>query len=132
MSNHSKQFLAFTTKADGLLREIVNDCAISIPFVPGAKSNLKKDVVKVKALWDTGATNCAITKKPVELLRIKPIGKAIVNHADGSSEQNVYLVNVYLPNDVIIPNVRVTECVSSAGNFDMIIGMDIILMGDFP
>lgn len=54
-----------------------------------------------------------------------------VNHAGGTSLQNQFLVNIRLPNDLIIPAVKVTECHDNVGNFGSIIGMDIITAGDF-
>lgn len=42
---------------------------------------------------------------------------------------NVYLINLYLPNSVAIPMVRVTEL--PLIGFDLLVGMDIITIGDF-
>lgn len=36
-----------------------------------------------------------------------------------------------MPNNLVIPSVRVTECADNAGDFGVIIGMDVITMGDF-
>ena len=54
----------------------------------------------------------------------------ISNHAQGQSTVNTYLVNLYLPNNLVVPNVRVTECADTS-SFGVIIGMDIITNGDF-
>ena len=50
-------------------------------------------------------------------------------HAQGKGLTNEYLVNVALLNGVVIPGVRVTEGVLAG--CDVLIGMDIIAMGDF-
>lgn len=102
---------------------------MSLPFV-GSNSPDNTAIFKTKALWDTGATNSVITAGTATTLALKPISKAKVFHAGGESMVNVYLINVYLPNNLIIPNVRVSECADNAGNFGVIIGMDII-SGDF-
>ncbi len=125
-------FHAFTLKSDTRLREIVTDLGVSLPFVgdvlpTGAINNIHQ----TKALWDTGATNSVITVGTAASLGLKPISKAQVFHAGGESTVNVYLINVYLPNNLVIPNVRVSECADNAGNFGVIIGMDIITSGDF-
>lgn len=54
-----------------------------------------------------------------------------VHGVHGVSEENVYLVSIALPNNVIISPVRVTECETLNGPFDVLIGMDIISIGDF-
>src|SRR5690606_24653632 len=81
-------------------------------------------------LWDTGATNSCITRSTAQALGLSPISKTIVQHAKGQTVSNVYLVNIYLPNNVAIQHIRVTECADN-GTWGVIIGMDIITMGDF-
>ena len=63
-------------------------------------------------------------------LGVVPTGTVMVNSAHGSSLCNTYLVNLYLPNQVVIPGVLVSEC-SDTAHFGAIIGMDIIAAGDF-
>lgn len=41
----------------------------------------------------------------------------------------VYLINVFLPNDVGFPNITVTK--GQIGSVDVLIGMDLINKGDF-
>jgi predicted aspartyl protease len=124
-------FHAFTTKSIGRLREIITDIGVSLPFVEDNIQSTDNRIFRTKALWDTGATNCVVTKQTAKDLNLKPISVSKVSHADGVSLANVYLVNIYLPNNIVIPSVRVTECADSAGNFGVIIGMDVITMGDF-
>jgi hypothetical protein len=120
---------AFTAILNGKAREIVFDIKLSIPTPLPLPASTK--LFNVKALWDTGATNCAITKGKAEELNLPIIGKANVSSATGETIQNVYLLNLYLPQMVAIAMVPATECISSRGNFDFIIGMDIITLGDF-
>jgi hypothetical protein len=49
---------------------------------------------------------------------------------NGVSTVRTYLVNVYLPNEIGIIGVNVTEGILG-GDVEMLIGMDIISMGDF-
>ncbi len=122
---------AFTGVYPGRINTIVVDIRLSIPFHPDSPPSPKPPLVEAKALWDTGATNCAITQSKAAAIGLPIIGKAEVGHADGKSIQNVYLLNLYLPNKVFIPLIRATECKSAEGNFDFIVGMDIITLGDF-
>lgn len=127
---------SFTLKTTGgKARELVTDCAISLPFTPATKPGEKIKMVvppfKTKALWDTGATGCVITSEVARKMGLKPIGKALVHHAKGSSEHNVYLVSLFMPNGIAIPSIKITECDDTSGMFGFIIGMDIITAGDF-
>jgi len=133
MSSKIPQSYSFTLKADsGRFREIVSEIGISVPFVEsGSVQKDDKRILHTSALWDTGATNSVVTKSTAQNLSLKPISKSWSYHAGGKSLVNVYLVNIYLPNNIVIPNVRVSECDDSAGNFGVIIGMDIITHGDF-
>ena len=85
-----------------------------------------------QAIWDTGATHSAITQEVVDQCGLKPIGKRKIYHAgvsDQPDESDVYLVNVGLPNRVMLEQIEVTR-----GGFrgaDVLIGMDIIKAGDF-
>ena len=95
------------------------------------KDDRDKRIIPMRALWDTGATNSVITTSCAERLGIKPVSIAESHHAGGISIVNVYLVNIILPNRILISGVKVSECSEQAGDFDVIIGMDIITMGDF-
>jgi len=53
-----------------------------------------------------------------------------VTHFGGSSAENTYLVNVYLPNAVAFAGIVVSECKETA-HFGFILGMEIIARGDF-
>ncbi|MFA7402182.1 MAG: SEC-C metal-binding domain-containing protein [Bacteroidales bacterium] len=129
MSNIS--FHAFTTKHNGKIREIITEIGISLPFIEDNIKTSDDRIFRTKALWDTGATHCVVTKQTAKTLNLKPISISKVSHANGISLANVYLINIYLPNNLVIPSVRVTECADNAGNFGVIIGMDVITMGDF-
>lgn len=90
------------------------------------------------AIWDTGATHSAITKNVVDDLKLQPTGVRETRHAGGKSSNNTYLVNIALPNKVMVPHVRVTEVqlipddnVSDDKQPQLLIGMDIIGLGDF-
>ncbi|NQU80394.1 MAG: SEC-C domain-containing protein [Bacteroidetes bacterium] len=123
---------ALTIKFNGIANQIVIECGISLPFDPNINKDEKAPKVsKSTALWDTGATASVITQKTAAALGLKPVSKTMVSHAGGESTQSVYLVNIYLPNSVVIPNVKVTECQDTSGTFGVIIGMDIIALGDF-
>jgi predicted aspartyl protease len=123
-------FHAFTKKTSGRLREILTEIGVSLPFVESDMLSSDNRILKTRALWDTGASNCVVTKQTAKELNLRPISVSQVSHADGITLANVYLVNIYLPNNLVVPNVRVTECADSDGLFGVIIGMDVITLGD--
>ena len=85
--------------------------------------------VNVKALWDTGATESVISQRIVDVHGLKPTGTRRVNHAQGTTENVLtFLVDIELPNKLIVPNLTVTLGVLQV---DVLIGMDIISKGDF-
>ena len=117
----------FTVKSSGgLLNELLTRIGVSLPA-----SHQKPTVYQTTALWDTGATNSVITTETARKLNLSPISKAKIHHAAGTSFMNVYLVDIYLPNRMIMENIFVTECEDAAGKFGLIVGMDIITRGDF-
>jgi predicted aspartyl protease len=85
--------------------------------------------VQFDAIWDTGATNSAISQKVVDACGLKPIGMAQVHTANGIRNSEVYLINIALPNGVGFAAGRVTK--ADMGSTDVLIGMDIISQGDF-
>jgi hypothetical protein len=122
---------SFTSKNSEKVRAIITEIHISEPLSDKTYKSNDKRLHRTTALWDTGATGSVITQQTAALLGLKPTSMTTVHHAGGVSIQNVYRVNIYLPNHVVIPNVRVTECPNTVGSFGVIIGMNIITMGDF-
>ncbi len=128
---------AFTTKYAGRARVLKTKVGICLP-VAFEEVKANADIVKqYVAIWDTGATNSVITKKVVDDLNLKPISITEVHHAGGTSPANVYLINIALPNEVMVGQVRVTEAnlTDSAGlpeseQSRVLVGMDIIGAGD--
>lgn len=120
---------AFTIRYGGRVRVLKTDVGIFLPISREEAQLNPPHVRPCTAVWDTGATGTVITKQVAEELGLKAIGITEVYHAQGSGLTNEYLVNVALPSGVIIPGVRVTEGVLAS--CDVLIGMDIIAMGDF-
>ena len=121
---------SFTARNTGRAREIITDVHISEP-IEGSVLHNDSRIHKTSALWDTGATGSVITVEMANQLGLKPISMTQVRHAGGVTLQNVYLVDIYLPNNLCVKAVKVTECPDTVGDFGVIVGMDIISFGDF-
>ena len=71
-----------------------------------------------------------ITQAVVDQCGLQPIGTTTVSLAmHDIPDAEVFLVNIYLPNQVAIPALRVIKLAPKSG--DVLIGMDIISSGDF-
>ena len=83
----------------------------------------------VSALWDTGAWSSVITQKVVTALGLSPVDHVRACGVNGWYDAPVYIVDVTLPNKIKISNLLVSLGTMTAA--DMLIGMDVISMGDF-
>ena len=121
--------VAFTTSYTGRTNVLKNEVQISQAFNPLSAPKLPK-LKKFIAIWDTGATGSVITQKVANDCGLKPTGMTKVYHAKGETTTAVYLASVFLPHNVVFPQLRMIEGVI-AGDADVLIGMDIIGAGDF-
>ncbi len=123
-------YRALTLKASqgGLLNCLISDVKVCYAFDGDASSHLA-NMLSLKGIWDTGATGSAITPDVVKRLDLKPVGMTRVSTANGTADQNQYLVNLMLPNGVGVRAVKVTE--ADLTGADVLIGMDVITLGDF-
>lgn len=120
------QSLAFTVTTKGYPDALLSECHVEPVGSTQSKLN------SFQAIWDTGATGSSITREVVDKCGLKPIGRTKVFHAgvdDEPDETDVYLVNIGLPNRVLVQDVRVSRLGFTGG--DVLIGMDIINTGDF-
>lgn len=111
---------AFTMQGKSLQRKIITPIKI---YANG-------QIFQGKALWDTGATFSFVSPKVSKQLNLNTYSKEKINCANGQSETNTYIVDIELPCNVYIPTICVGEFVAT-DECDVIIGMDIISLGDF-
>ena len=84
----------------------------------------------LKAVWDTGAQGTSISFALANEMQLVQTAEIILNGVTGSCSCRVFLISLFLPNDIVIPELQVSECPGDIG-CDVLIGMDIITMGDF-
>ena len=112
---------AFTSSYKGLSLQLKNKVIVF--------ANDKS--IEVDALWDTGATNTVISRNVVSELGLISSGKMKVKTPSGSDIYNTYLVNIGLPNHVMITDLCVCDSEIGDQGVGVLIGMDIIAKGDF-
>lgn len=107
---------------------LVSEVMLELPSYLGSQLTTPQ---KFLAIWDTGATNSVITIAAAQKMNLSPTGKATTHGVHGSNVVNKYMVNLMLPNKLRIIDLPVSEAPSLGGNFDVLIGMDVISSGDF-
>jgi len=131
MTQTFRPHLAFTINYFGPARELCTSIKVGHPSLTGEFDPNKKFADFARGIWDTGATNTVITSGVVDALQLKPTGRARAKGAmGGGGDVPTYCVDIILPNKVTIQNVNVISDVIG-DSFDVLIGMDIIAMGDF-
>ena len=119
---------AFKIVYPKITRTLITSAQIKLPSSLVGRDS--KTWINVKSIWDTGATNSVITHSVVEKLNLYPTGKATVLGINSRQIVNTYMVDIGLPNRVVIPDVIVTECEINSPGIDLLIGMNIIQLGD--
>lgn len=119
------QIHALSRRYKGISRQIVTDVEIKNP-VTGL-------IEKTNAIWDTGATGSVITSEISKKMGLVSMGLTKVAGVHDTKLVNKYFINITLNNKSVTLNVPVTECqaLSPDGSIGVLIGMDIISLGDF-
>lgn len=82
-----------------------------------------------RAVWDTGAMSTVITPAMAKKLGLNSLGLVKMQHANGVSLVNTYMINLLLPNKMEVHSLYVME--GAMTDTDILIGMDIITLCDF-
>jgi hypothetical protein len=115
------------------VRKIQSEILISDGMAQGvAKIGPEKcGARKYTAIWDTGATSSAITRRVVNELLLPVVSRGISNTAAGSVETTGHVTHLWLPHGIIVMNCIATCVDLGAIDADVLIGMDVIGKGDF-
>jgi len=120
---------AFTVEYPEVVNVVETNIRICEDFdLDAYKDNVYPSSYEFIATWDTGAMISVISIKAVKELGLTPTGKEDVCHGGGVYVANKYLVNMFLPNDIVFVSLEVLAMPISV---DVLIGMDIISKGDF-
>jgi len=123
MSNNEQHY-AYDLEYTHIIREIITPISIF-----SSRTSAEGKCVKTEALWDTGATLSAMSPKMVKDLGLSPIDQCFIGGINGEKQSDVVIVSIVLPNGMLLTGRRFF--VSNIPGADIIIGMDIISMGDF-
>jgi|SRR3989344_1909873 len=126
-----QDFQAFTVKYNGRTNVLFSKVGVSEAFNPKDLIANPPKMIEANAIWDTGASCTVITKQFAEQIGLIPTGKIQIRGVNHITEENTYLANFYLPNQVCMGFVRIAEVPALSGGAGILIGMDIIGSGDF-
>lgn len=116
---------ALTVRANGLLREIRTEVRVRGSAILG-----QFPLFDTVAIWDTGATNTAISDTLARQMELTPIDKVAVTGVHGTHQRDVFMIDIVLPNHVGFRGWHVTSG-DLQDPLGLLIGMDIITLGDF-
>ena len=119
-SKHATLSYYFENKQDRLIIPVQIH---SVPF----NSMLS---VSINALWDTGAMMSAITLETRDKLKAPSVDRKTIAGIHSSQEVDIVSIMLEMPNSVVKKIFKVAVC-NITSNTGMIIGMDIISLGDF-
>ena len=116
-----------TLTIEGIAREILGEVMVGAVHSPDHH-------LKFNAIWDTGASGTVVSPRLVGLLDLKSIGPSRNYTAGEIRNVNRYLVNLVLSDSLKFSGVEVIDLPlpqpPEHPGFDLLIGMDIITMGD--
>lgn len=108
---------------------VIDDIKQILTYNIKIQSNNK--IMNVASLWDTGAATTCISKKVVKTLNLTSNEEVYIDTPSGRSKTKIYEIDIILPNEVYLKNIKVYETTIGDQGFDLLIGMDIISKGDF-
>lgn len=117
----SEDFVAFTTAFHKTERQLVNEAYV--------KGNGKTR--RVRALWDTGASNTCLSNELAQDLGLVELGSIDVLTPSGPSSHARYRVDVMLMGVIPFAGLVVTGIEIGRQGLGLLIGMEIISKGDF-
>lgn len=123
-------FQALTIRFAHRAARIITEATVSPAFDPKFPPGSDFPRIPVRALWDTGATGSVVTPKVAANLKIPPTGIVKMTHAGGTISCSTYVIHLALPNHTAIAGLTVSEMPDQPPDFDIIIGMDVIGIGD--
>jgi hypothetical protein len=123
MSNN-EQHLAYDIEYSHIVREIKTPLSIY-----SSRNSTEDKMIKTDAIWDTGATHSVFSSKIVQELGLISVDKWTAGGINQVIKTDIVIATIILPNGFQLTEKRFAIC--DIPGTDVLIGMDIISMGDF-
>jgi len=114
---------AFTTTNQDILNVLTSNVTVI------SSIDLNKPRLEANAVWDTGAMCSVISNAIANKLNLAPVSIKVIGTPSGIMDANMYVIDLLLPNGIEVKRLRVLGAYPSSS--DMLIGMDVISLGDF-
>jgi predicted aspartyl protease len=124
MMSDNKQYHAFDTEYERVVREISTPVSLF-----SSHTSAKGKCVETFAVWDTGSTHSVLSPKIVKELGLIPIDSCLVRGINASQISDIVVATISLTGDLHLTGRRFS--VNNIPGADVLIGMDIIMTGDF-
>lgn len=108
----------------GNIRQVYTPCGVT-----EERCATSGDFGNFVAVWDTGASRSVISNDIVRRLGIEKVTESKTKTMGGEVDVDIYVVDILLPGGMAIPSVTVSSGILDG--FDVLVGMDIISLGDF-
>ena len=119
-----KYHYAFDVEYSGIPKELPTDAKIFPAF-----ADKESKGVETSILWDTGATHSSLSTRIVRELGLKSVDRGLVRGINSFKEVDIVIASIDFLNGWFLQNRRFS--VNDIPGTDVLIGMDIIIMGDF-
>jgi len=130
MNANPAAYRAIFTTYEGITRELTTSASI-VP-IDTDDAALYGVPAAIKAVWDTGATMTCIKPALRDRLKLRPLEDSRTEFASVSGKLTAELTLVNL---LLMPGLEIENCsvyiMDFPGDADILIGMNIIRMGDF-
>jgi hypothetical protein len=117
-----KRVNAHTSHYNGLTNRLSIEVEITSTISPN-------DKLKVKAIWDTGATISTINNKLLQKINLPQVANTFSHTANGTAPASIHYIDITMPNNVMFLQRKVMAM--DLVDTEMLIGMDIIAHCDF-
>ncbi|MFZ2635541.1 MAG: retropepsin-like aspartic protease [Rectinemataceae bacterium] len=126
----SLNYSAVTLHSRGRLRDIITEVDVGLSESLAIVFGQPFSVTHIKALWDTGASTTSVSTEFANRVGLQAIDFTKIHGAGGVHDSRIFKIDLIIPGtQVRINDIEATEFVGNG--FDMLIGMDIITLGDF-
>lgn len=119
-----KRYYAFDAEYKKVVREITTPVSLFSSHI-----SAEGKCVKTYAVWDTGATHSVLSPEIVKELGLLPIDSCLVRGINHDQISDIVVASISLTSNLLLTGKRFS--VNDIPGADVLLGMDIITMGDF-
>lgn len=123
----TRKHRGFKTKFSANDLKIITPIKLTLPYQEGEEISYIDGTWR--GLWDTGATSSTICRSLAAKLNLPELSDCQLQGVGGVYDSKEYMAGLILPNSVMIPATSLYG-IEDASDFDMLIGMDIITLGE--